>query len=117
MDYKIRGGQTKWALREVLYRHVPRSLIERPKMGFGIPIGDWLRGPMRAWAEALLDPRRLAQEGYFRPEQIRRLWQAHLKGNVNEQYKLWIVLMFQAWLESNGESAHERSALPARTVA
>jgi asparagine synthase (glutamine-hydrolysing) len=118
IDYKIRGGQTKWALREVLYRHVPRSLIERPKMGFGIPIGDWLRGPMRDWAEALLDRRRLEQEGYFRPEPIRRLWQAHLEGNVNEQHKLWIVLMFQAWLESTGESSVRAGpALPARAVA
>jgi asparagine synthase (glutamine-hydrolysing) len=118
IDYKIRDGQTKWALREVLYRHVPRALIERPKMGFGVPIGDWLRGPMRDWAEALLDRRRLEREGYFRPEPIRRLWQAHLEGNVNEQYKLWIVLMFQAWLENGGAgSAREGSAIPARAVA
>jgi asparagine synthase (glutamine-hydrolysing) len=118
IDYKIRGGQTKWALREVLYRHVPRSLIERPKMGFGVPIGDWLRGPMRDWAEALLDSDRLAEEGYFRPEPIRRLWRAHLEGNVNEQYKLWIVLMFQAWLESQGASrSGTGSPLPERAVA
>jgi asparagine synthase (glutamine-hydrolysing) len=118
IGYKIRGGQTKWALREVLYRHVPRALIERPKMGFGVPIGDWLRGPMRPWAEALLDRRRLEQEGYFRPEPIRRMWQAHLEGNVNEQYKLWIVLMFQAWLESGGAgSARAGAPLPARAVA
>jgi asparagine synthase (glutamine-hydrolysing) len=118
IDYKIRGGQTKWALREVLYRHVPRALIERPKMGFGVPIGDWLRGPMRDWAEALLDRRRLEREGYFRPEPIRRLWQAHLEGNVNEQYKLWIVLMFQAWLENGGAgSSSDRAPLPARAVA
>jgi asparagine synthase (glutamine-hydrolysing) len=118
IDYKIRGGQTKWALREVLYRHVPRSLIERPKMGFGVPIGEWLRGPMRDWAEALLDPRRLEREGYFRPEPIRRMWQAHLEGNVNEQYKLWIVLMFQAWLENGGAgSSREGAPLPARAVA
>jgi asparagine synthase (glutamine-hydrolysing) len=118
IDYKIRGGQTKWALREVLYRHVPRSLIERPKMGFGVPIGDWLRGPMRDWAEALLDRGRLEREGYFRPEPIRRMWQAHLEGNVNEQYKLWIVLMFQAWLENGGaSSSRDGAALPARAVA
>ncbi|HEX8263168.1 MAG TPA: asparagine synthase (glutamine-hydrolyzing) [Allosphingosinicella sp.] len=104
-EYKIRDGQTKWALREVLYRHVPRSLIERPKMGFGIPVGDWLRGPMRAWAEALLDPDRLAREGYFRPDAIRRMWQAHLQRDVNEQYRLWIVLMFQAWLEAERAGA------------
>jgi asparagine synthase (glutamine-hydrolysing) len=118
IDYKIRGGKTKWALREVLYRHVPRALIERPKMGFGVPIGEWLRGPMRDWAEALLDPRRLEQEGYFRPEPIRRMWQAHLEGSVNEQYKLWIVLMFQAWLEREGAGSSRAGSQPAaRAVA
>jgi asparagine synthase (glutamine-hydrolysing) len=119
MDYKIRGGQTKWALREVLYRHVPRSLIERPKMGFGVPVGEWLRGPMRDWAEALLDRRRLEQEGYFHPEPVRRLWRAHLEGNVNEHAKLWVVLMFQAWLEKEGINSRARSGspLPARAVA
>ncbi len=117
IDYKIRGGQTKWALREVLYRHVPRALIERPKMGFGVPIGEWLRGPMRDWAEALLDRDRLEREGYLRPEPIRRMWQAHLEGNVNEQYKLWIVLMFQAWLENSGAGSVREGALPARAVA
>ncbi|HYD36836.1 MAG TPA: asparagine synthase-related protein, partial [Allosphingosinicella sp.] len=114
--YKIRDGQTKWALRQVLYRHVPKALIERPKMGFGVPIGDWLRGPMRGWAEVLLDSGRLAREGYFRPEPIRRMWRAHLEGNVNEQYKLWIVLMFQAWLENEG-SSREGAPLATRAVA
>jgi asparagine synthase (glutamine-hydrolysing) len=97
---KIRGGQTKWLLRQLLYRHVPKSLIERPKMGFGVPLGEWLRGPLRDWAEALLDDRRLRSEGFFRPEPIRRLWQAHLRGTSDEQYRLWGVLMFQSWLES-----------------
>jgi asparagine synthase (glutamine-hydrolysing) len=118
IDLKIREGQTKWALRQVLYRHVPKALIERPKMGFGVPIGDWLRGPMRDWAEALLDRRRLEQEGYFRPEPIRRMWRAHLEGNVNEQYKLWIVLMFQAWLEKGGAgTARTGASLAERAVA
>jgi asparagine synthase (glutamine-hydrolysing) len=99
MEYKLRQGQTKRALREVLYRHVPKSLIERPKMGFGVPVGDWLRGPLRAWAEELLDEDRLAREGYFHPAPIRSMWKAHLDGHVNEQYRLWIVLMFQAWLD------------------
>lgn len=97
---KIRGGETKWILRRLLERHVPRQLTERPKMGFGIPLGEWLRGPLRDWAEALLDSRRLRHEGYFRPEPIRRMWEAHLRGSVDEQYRLWGVLMFQSWLEA-----------------
>jgi asparagine synthase (glutamine-hydrolysing) len=100
-DLKVRGGETKWILRQLLYRHVPRDLIERPKMGFGVPIGDWLRGSLRDWAEALLDERRLVDEGYFRPEPIRRMWQAHLAGTRDEQARLWPVLMFQSWLEAN----------------
>jgi asparagine synthase (glutamine-hydrolysing) len=78
-------------------------------MGFGIPIGDWLRGPLRDWAEALLDERRLRDEGYFRPEPVRRMWQAHSSGKVDEQYRLWGVLMFQSWLEAaGGEQAGEQ---------
>jgi asparagine synthase (glutamine-hydrolysing) len=100
-DFKVRGGETKWILRQLLYRHVPRELIERPKMGFGVPIGEWLRGPLRDWAEALLDERRLRDEGYFHPEPIRRMWETHLKGRENEQFRLWPVLMFQSWLEAN----------------
>lgn len=118
LEYKLRDGETKWPLRQILYRHVPKALIERPKMGFGVPVGDWLRGPMRDWAEALLDPQRLAREGYFRPEPVRRLWQAHLDGHVNEQYRLWMVLMFQAWLEAQREVVSLRAELaPARAVA
>jgi asparagine synthase (glutamine-hydrolysing) len=102
LDLKIRRGETKWILRQLLYRHVPKALIERPKMGFGVPIGDLLRGPLRDWAEALLDEQRLRSEGYFRPEPIRRMWQTHLSGAMDEQYRLWGVLMFQSWLEANG---------------
>ena len=101
LDFKIRDGQGKWLLREVLYKHVPREMIERPKMGFGIPLDSWLRGPLREWAEALLDESRLRSEGFFHPEPIRAMWAEHLSGKQNWQYHLWSVLMFQAWLEVN----------------
>lgn len=96
---KVRDGQGKWALREVLARHVPRALFERPKMGFGIPIDAWLRGPLREWAEDLLSESRLRAAGYFDPAPIRAAWAAHLGGRVNLQYHLWTILMFEAWRE------------------
>ena len=87
------------SLRQLLYRYVPRELIERPKMGFAVPLGAWLRGPLREWAEGLIDERRLRDEGYFHPEPIRELWKAHLSGRADEYPRLWPVLMFQSWLE------------------
>lgn len=106
LSFKIRDGETKWLLRQVLYRHVPRKLIDRPKMGFGVPLDSWMRGSLRDWVENLLDARRLADEGYFDPGPIRDAWAAHL-GGQNNQLKLWTVLMFESWLDQQRSTKDE----------
>ena len=99
MDLKLRDGVTKWILRQVLYRHVPASLVDRPKMGFGLPIGSWLRGPLRPWAEELLGEGRLRRQGLLDPAPIRLAWSAHQSGRSDLAYELWDVLMLQAWMD------------------
>lgn len=100
ISMKIRGGQGKWLLRQVLYKYVPKNLIERPKMGFGIPLDTWLRGPLRDWAESLIGEKRLQSEGYLNAALVRKRWDEHLAGRHNWQHHLWGVLMFQSWLET-----------------
>ena len=101
LSLRVRGREGKWILRQLLHRYVPRELVERPKSGFGIPIDSWLRGPLRDWAEDLLNEDRIRREGFFNPKPIRRIWQEHLAGRHNWAYHVWDVLMFQAWLDEN----------------
>lgn len=102
LDMKIRNGTNKWCLRQLLYKRVPKHLIERPKMGFGVPIGDWLRGPLRDWAEHLLAEKNIVQSGYFKNSDIQKKWKEHLSGDRNWHYYLWDILMFESWREEVG---------------
>jgi asparagine synthase (glutamine-hydrolysing) len=95
---RIRNGEGKWMLKTLLHRHVPRGLVDRPKMGFAVPVGEWVRGPLRDWAESLLAEDRLRREGYLDPAVVRAEWERHLKSG-DRQFQVWNVLMFQAWLE------------------
>ena len=101
-EAKIRSGVSKWLLRQVLYRRVPRELIERPKMGFSIPLADWLRGPLRDWAETLLSEKRLREAGLLDVQRVRQTWQEHLSGKHSHEHRLWNVLMLEAWRERWG---------------
>jgi asparagine synthase (glutamine-hydrolysing) len=117
MALKRRNGSGKWILKEMAYRLVPRKLLDRPKAGFGVPIQDWIRGPLRDWADDLLNPEVLKREGWLNPEPVRSAWDIHLNGGMDMSMRLWIVLMFQAWLRNERSLRSERkSVLPARVT-
>ena len=101
LSMKFRNGKGKWILRKILCRYVPEEMVERPKMGFGVPIGDWMKGPLKDWTESLINETRLKNEGYLNTDMVSRTWKEHLEGTVNWQYNLWDVLMFEAWLDKN----------------
>jgi asparagine synthase (glutamine-hydrolysing) len=110
LSMRIRQRQGKWILRQLLYRYVPREMVDRPKSGFGIPLATWLRGPLRAWAESLLEESRLRQDGYFDSALIVKIWREHLSGKNNWEYHLWDVLMFQAWLDESRRKSDDQFA-------
>ena len=110
LHMKIRPDCGKWILRQVLYRYVPAKLVERSKMGFGVPLDSWLRTSMRDWAEALLESTRLQQEGFFDAGAVRKKWEDHLSGRGAWQYHLWDILMFQSWLQHQRLTGHVSQA-------
>jgi asparagine synthase (glutamine-hydrolysing) len=97
-DDRVRNGQGKWVLRRLLHRYVPEAMVERPKMGFGVPVSEWMRGPLHAWADDLLDPTTLDAQGYLDTKAVRQAWRDHAAGRTDAGLWLWPVLMFQAWL-------------------
>lgn len=101
ISWKIRGRKQKWILRQVLERHVPSELFDRPKTGFGVPIGQWLRGPLKAWAADLLDEQALESDGLFDPAAVTETWSAHQEGRGNHEHRLWAILIFQSWWDAN----------------
>lgn len=111
LSFKIRDGVTKWPLRELLYRHVPKEIVDRPKMGFGVPIAEWLRGPLHRWANDVLDEDVLAADGLLDAKKVRRLWEEHVSGRRNWAYRLWNIIMFQSWY--NGKRARSATEKPA----
>lgn len=117
LQHRIRDRQGKWLLRQVLYRHVPKALVERPKAGFGVPIAGWLRGPLRDWAESLLTERRLSEDGFFDPTALREVWSLHVSKRASEPYRLWNVLMFQAWLHESTNASPVRNHVQSPLIA
>ena len=98
---KVRDGKGKHILRQLLYREAPAALFDRPKAGFAVPVGEWIKGPLRPWAEDLLDRNRLSREGFFDADTIDRRWRQHLSGQRDSTPAIWAVLMFQAWNAAN----------------
>ena len=101
---KVRDGRGKWLVRQVLYRHVPADMIDRPKTGFSIPLDAWLRGPLKSWAGDLLSPARLKRQGLFAPTRVTRMFEEHLSRRHNHAYWLWNVLMAEAWYDEWGRA-------------
>ncbi len=104
INMNVSGKQGKQVLRNVLHRYVPRKLIDREKAGFAVPVGKWLRGELKEWAEQLLDPSKLSTDGIWNANEIRRKWDDHVAGRGDHEFSLWSVLMFQAWYEDQDYS-------------
>lgn len=109
LSMKLRSGRGKHILRELLYRQAPRQLFDRPKAGFGVPIGHCLKGPLRSWAEELLEPRRMTADGWLDTNIVRRRWEMHLSGRRNSTAAMWAILMFQAWQREQARGVSSQS--------